>query len=441
MPSSTPEPPVDAHPTAGGAQAPPVPGPASTVGWLVIFCLARAAFSMVHTTYAASLPLLKVDWAMSAGEAGLVASAFNIGFLVSLFSVGFLADRFGARRTYLATSLAAAASALAFAAFARDFTSGFLLYGLTGLCSGGSYTPGLNLLAERYDARRRGRAIGFYIAASSAGYAVSLLMSSLMLRFSGWHAAFWATACGPLAGMLLGAWALRGVPNVPAPPAPRRGGAGPIAAVVRNKAAVLMILGYVFHSWELLGLWAWIPFFLSVSYGGGDATTVAASMGAVFSALSYAISVGGPIVGGSLSDRLGRTAVIIGMATASVVCSFSIGWLVAAPFGLVVALALVYQFTSLGDSPVLSVSLSELVEHRTLGAAYSLRSVLGFGAGAVSPWLFGVVLDWGRGAQAAPSLTWGLAFSLLGLGGLFAPLSIAWLRRLPDSARMAGGKR
>ncbi len=410
--------------------------------WLAMFCLARGLFSMPQTTYAAALPLLEGDWALSGGRAGLISSAFYFGFLISLFTVGFMADRFGAKRTYLLTSAAAALSALAFALFARDFASGFVLYGLTGLFSGGSYTPGLAILAQRFPSVGRGRAIGFYISASSAGYAASLLLSSLLIKLSGWPAAFLVTCLGPAVGIAVGVWVLRGVPNVIPEHPPDAGGAGLVQAVVTNKAAMLMILAYTFHSWEVLGLWAWTSFFLAYVFSGGEATVAGASLGAAFTALAYLVGVGGPIVGGSLSDRFGRTAVILLMATVSMLCSFTLGWLLAAPLWIVVAVTFVYQFISIADSPVLSTAQTELVSPRYLGAAYSLRSVLGFGAGSVSPWLFGLVLDWGRGpAINSDWLAFGLAFSMLGCGALLVPVFILWLRRLPAATRMAGGLR
>lgn len=174
----------------------------TTGRWLLGFCTARGLFSMSQTTFAASLPVLKEDWGMTAGQSGLISTAFFLGFLVSLFVVGFLADRIGAKRTYLLTSMLAAASALMFAMLARDFWSALVLYGLTGLFSGGSYTPGLAILAQRFPSRGRGRAIGFYIASSSAGYAISLLLSSAMLPLGGWRTAFVVTCLGPTLGMM-----------------------------------------------------------------------------------------------------------------------------------------------------------------------------------------------------------------------------------------------
>jgi len=53
-----------------------------------------------------------------------------------------------------------------------------------------------------------------------------------------------------------------------------------------------------------------------------------------------------------------------------------------------------------------------------------VRSVLGFGVGAISPWVFGVVLDWtgdGNPGQQA----WGLAWCSIGIGALLGPL-LTW---------------
>ncbi len=115
--------------------------------WIASLCLARAGFALIFVAYSASLGLLKQDWGLSSAQAGLIQSAWHVGYLVSLFAVGFLADRYGAKRMFLAASIAACASGLAFSLFADGFVSALLLHGLAGLCSGGSYTPGLTRMA------------------------------------------------------------------------------------------------------------------------------------------------------------------------------------------------------------------------------------------------------------------------------------------------------
>src|SRR5450759_3713492 len=289
--------------------------------WIASLCLARAGFALIFVAYSASLGLLKQDWGLSSAQAGLIQSAWHVGYLVSLFAIGFLADRYGAKRTFLATSIAACASGLAFAAFA--------------------------------------------------------------------------------------VWA------------------------------------YVFHSWELLGMWAWLPTYLGVvlAYGREGGTGVA-GLGIAFAALTYLISMAGSIGGGVLSDRWGRTAVILLMSMASLICSFTFGWLIAAPAWIVVAVAIAYNLTAIGDSSIYSTALTELVPGHCLGAAWALRSVLGFGFGAISPWVFGLVLDLGQGAGGVRAdAAWGWAWTALGLGAMLGPIATLRLRALRASTPMAGGKR
>jgi MFS family permease len=411
--------------------------------WLAELCLSRVGFVFIFTTYSAALPLLKTDWNMSASEAGLVQSAWHVGYLLSLFAVGFLTDRYGAKNTLLAGSVLATVSALAFAFYADSFRSGVLLYGLTGLCSGASYTPALTLVAERFSAHKRGRAMGWLLAASSLGYGASLVLSGLLMPHVGWRGAFIVTACGPLAGTLMAVWTLRATPNVVHPRGAEPVGVFALLAVLRNKPAMLLIWAYVFHSWELLGLWAWLPAYLAVSITHGAGMTVqAASIGAMLTALTYLTSMAGSVYGGALSDRWGRTRVIVWAASLSLACSFTFGWMMAAPLWVLVAVAAFYNVMAIADSSVYSTAITELVPPQYLGAAYALRSLLGFGAGVISPWVFGLALDWARGEPLrSEAMAWGLAWTALGVGAVLGPLMTLKLRALPAAQKMANGLR
>lgn len=417
--------------------------PQGHLAWLTGLCLSRTFYAFIFTTYAAALPLLKGDWGMSAGQAGLVQSAWHAGYMVSLFTVGFLADRYGARRTFLAGSVLASVSALAFAFFADGFLSGMALYGLTGLCSGASYTPGLTLVAERFAPLERGRAMGWFLAAASFGYGASLLLSGLLMPPAGWRGAFVATACGPLVATLIAFWTLRDTPNLIHRRPSQLAGWAALRTVWKNRPAMLLIWAYVFHAWELLGMWAWMPAFLAASIAHRGATgTQAAGFGALLTALTYITSMSGSIFGGDLSDRWGRTRAILWAACLSLACSFTFGWMMALPLGVLVAAAALYNISAIADSSVYSTGLTELVPAHCLGAAYALRSLLGFGAGILSPWVFGLVIDWARGGPpASETMAWGLAWTALGAGAMLGPLMTVALRAAPESKKMAGGKR
>ena len=53
--------------------------------WLAALVLSRAFVTLIFMTYAASLPTLTREWAMSATQAGLVQTSFSAGFAISLY--------------------------------------------------------------------------------------------------------------------------------------------------------------------------------------------------------------------------------------------------------------------------------------------------------------------------------------------------------------------
>jgi MFS family permease len=387
--------------------------------WLVALCFSRALMYAIFMVYAACIPVLLETWRMSAAQAGTVSGAFMIAYAASLVASSWLAGRFGARRVFMWSAWSSGLTSLTFGLFANDYWSALLLYALAAASQGGTYAPAVMLFADRYPSAVRGRAVGMLIASTSIGYAFSLLVAGSLLGLGGYRLAFVVCGALPLAGAVVAAWALRATPNV-VHRHPR--GEPSLRALRANPDAVRLIAGYTGHSWELLGMWQWLPAFLaaSLALGGGEVAR-AAALGAGFSA---AMHVSGSLASssmGSLSDRLGRRRVLVALGVLGAAFSMSIGWLVAAPFALLLVLALGYGFVAIGDSPVLSTALTEAVPSQHLGAALAVRSVLGFGGGAVSPVVFGAVLDLAAPSDS-PGLAWGLAFVSLGVGGAVAAL-------------------
>jgi MFS family permease len=400
-------------------------------GWLAAVCASRLLAASWFVAYSAVLPLTQHAWGLTAREAGLIQSAFHLGYLVSLFVVGFIADHYGARRAYLVTGVAAWVAPLLFVAFAHDFRSAYWLHLLTGLCQGGTYTPVLGLVNEHVARDRRGRAMGFVIGASSAGYALCLGVSGLVLGFAGWRVAIGAVALLPLAAWLLALVATRDTPNVVHPRPAGEGALAALPAVFANRRGMLSILGYTCHNWELLGLWAWLPAFLTAALvAGGEGPQAAATAALALGAVTYVANIGGSVLGGTMADRWGRTQTILLWSCVSLALSFSIGWLINMPAGLLVLLACAYNFSAIADSSTHSTLLAESVPPHQVGVAFSVRSAIGFGAGVVSPVVFGWALDLaGGGRGSGDALAWGIAWSTLGAGALLGPLATWKLQR------------
>jgi len=396
--------------------------------WLTGLCAARAFSQVITMTYAAALPVLQKEWNMSAAQAGAISSGFQIGYGISLLFVSTLADRFGAKRLYLGSMITGALFTAAFALFAGSYLSALILYTLVALFIGGSYTTGLMILSDQYPIHRRGMATGFYIASSSLGYMISLVLSGFALPVGGYRLSFITTCLATILGAVF-AWIT--LYRTAVPITPRQTQQSFKKDVLSNKPAMLLIAAYTFHCWELLGMWAWAPAFLTaclVRYGTQDLH--AAGLGAYFVAIFHMAGIVSSFSMGSLSDRLGRARVIMVLAGLSVLCSFAFGWSIQWPFWVVMTLGVFYAFTTIGDSPVLSAALTEVVSPSYLGSAFGIRSMLGFGAGAVSPVVFGAVLDWTNPGQQVYT-TWGWAFVSLGIPGLGAVWAARRLHRSP----------
>ncbi len=401
--------------------------------WLPGICAARFFMTLFFMSYAACLPVLRAQWGMSAAQAGLVSTGFQAGYAISLLGFSWLADRVGSRRIFLLSSALSTVTAIAFALFARSYLSGLALFTLAALAQGGTYSTAIMLVSDRHRSHSRGAAVGWLIASSSLSYGASLLLAGAVLSRGGYEKAFLVTAAGPLVGALIAWLVLRETPNVIHP---RVEGSGASAELLRNPRAARLTVGYVGHSWELLGMWAWTPAFVASSLAASGAVTLrAAELGAYVAASFHVMGLVSSSAMGYLSDRLGRRTVMLALAAASAACSFAFGWLVGGPLLVIALVGAVYGFTALGDSPVLSAALTEAVRPAYLGSVLAVRSLAGFGAGAIAPAVFGMVLDAANPAGSHAS-GWGWAFAVLGVGGLVAVLSAWGLPRMrPASPR------
>lgn len=385
-------------------------------------------------TYAAALPILQLEWGMTGSKAGAIASAHQIGYAISLFIFSNLADRIGPKPLYLGSVLASGFFSLCFAIFAKGYVSALVLYTLAAIALGGTYTTGLMILADHYPVRRRGMATGFFIASTSLGYILSLGLSGLTIPLGGYRLSFLVTCLCPVLGAIL-SWCTL-INTKVSPPVLRQQEQRFTKEVLGNRPAMLLIGGYSFHNWELLGMWAWTPAFLAswlvINGTGGLISSV--GFGSYVAASFHVAGLIASFTMGSLSDRLGRARVIMVLSGISAACSFVFGWSIGWPFIIVMAIGLIYAFSALGDSPVLSAALTEVVTPSYLGTAFGFRSLLGFGAGAISPLVFGVILDWTNPVRLDGSYytDWRWSFAVLGLAGICALFTAFKLRRIHE---------
>lgn len=401
-------------------------------GWTTGFaalCVGQFLGHQTGLTFSVLIPILTPEWRLTAIQCGVILGAFQLGTLVAYVIVGLLLDRMRSKPIMAWSAALVGLGDLLFALGARDFPSGLALRLLVGVLIGGLYLPALKHIADTVPAAQRGTATGVYVGTIVAAFAAPLFYVGLLAPRIGWRATMGGIGLLELLGAMVIA---RKVPGVGLPAT-----AGPVVLsryvgdVLRNAAARRVIVAYAGHNWELFGLWGWLTPFLVASWmtarHGGQSDALA--WGGLLAAVAIGLGGGaGAVVGGRLSDRLGRARAATGMLITSLVCSLGFGWTLGVPIAFTAAIALVYGTVSLADSPSYTAALMEVVPARSLGGAFAVQMLVGWTVTAAAPAAFGLVMDLGGTLHFSPTAQWGAAFGLLALGPLAGIIALSPLR-------------
>ncbi len=395
---------------------------------------------LVFINYSAILPILRSEWGMSNTQAGIIFSVYQLGYIASGVLLSILSDRINIRNIFIAAALWSGFANLLFGLFACDFTSGLILRGLTGIGMGGTYMPGLKLVAERFESHERGRAIGIYVGSLVFGAALSLVVPGTIAGAWGWRTAMYVCSAGVLIGTAISVAVFHGY----RPSRVERSEKGFAGEILKNRPAMLIISGYASHMWEMYGMRSWLaPFFAAALTGWGVSASSATATASAIAAALVGIGAISTAITGTLSDRYGRTRTVTVVMLGSASFSFVFGWLINTNIWITLVAGVFYGWLIVAESPVFSTGLTELVAPGYLGAAMGMQSLLGYTMGMISPTVFGWALDRFSGWQPLPGIegAWGVAFMTVGAGALIGPVCMWLLRRHPESIRMARGKR
>jgi MFS family permease len=389
--------------------------------WLIAWVCVAHVFSMTgFATYPALLPQLQAEWSLSNTEAGLVSGLFFAGYMAAVPVLTALTDRLDARRIYVVASLVAGAGTAGFALRADGALVGGLCQLFVGVGIAGTYMPGLRALTDNTHGPAQTRAVSFYTAFFGVGVSLSLVLAQQIADVFGWRWAFGAAALGPL---VAAAMVFAGLP-----PRPARGAVADtklldFRPVLANRAASRYIYGYAVHCWELFGSRSWMVAFLTFAQ-----TIVPAPLSpAVIQAVANLGSPVASIVGNEAALRVGRARVIAAGMMLSGALTCALGFGAALPWLVVAALVVLHMLLVMSDSSTLTAGMVTAADPRLKGATMAVHSTLGFGAGFVSPLVFGAALDLAGGNRSIAA--WGLAFATLGVGALAAPALLGFTRR------------
>lgn len=391
------------------------------LNFVLAMCAAEVLGMLSISSFPALVPVFQTDWDLTNTEIGWISGIYFAGYVAGAPLLASLTDRIDARRVVLASLALGAAASLGYALMADGFWSALVLRALQGVGLAGTYMPGLKALSDRTEGPKQSRYVSFYTASYGIGAALSYLITGWIAEAADWRWAFGATAFGSVAAFAVFAAIL------PAGDAARPREPGPalldFRPVLRNRAALVFILGYCGHNWELFAFRAWMVAYLVYSSGAQAQTLVSAT---TIAAAVTLIGVPASILGNELTLRLGRRRAILLVTATAVAVSLIVGISAEISYALVVALCFAYGILTIGDSAALTAGTVAAAAPGARGATLAMHASIGTAGAVIGPLAVGVVLD-AAGADAA--LAWTLAFATMGVGSAFAFLALAQSRR------------
>ncbi|MFF9865899.1 MFS transporter [Streptomyces sp. NPDC013953] len=404
-----------------------LPGDSGAFAWLrALGPRGRRAFGGAFGGYALdsydffTLPLSMVAisayFSLNSGQTGLLTTVTLVVSAVGGVLAGILADRIGRVKALMITVITYALFTV-LCGFAPNYETLLVFRALQGVGFGGEWAVGAILVAEYASAKHRGRTLGGIQSAWAAGWALAVIVYTLVFHFldadTAWRVMFWT---GALPALLV-IWVRRNVQDAPHVAAVRqasqeRGSFSAIfrAGLLRTTLFAMLLSTGVQGGYYTLA--TWVPTYLKNDRG----LTVVGTGGYLTFLISGAFL--GYLTGGYLTDRLGRKRNIVIFAVLSALCIVAYTNIPSGANGLLLVLGFPLGFCMSAIFSGFGSFLAELYPTAVRGTGQGFTYNTGRAVGAFFPTLVGFLADsWGvGGALIFGAVGYGIAvLALLGL--------------------------
>ena len=390
---------------------------APTLGTGIVLLLALAVFInyVDRGNVATAAPLMKDELGLTAGQIGVLLSAFFWTYMPGQMVAGWLAEKINPYRA-LALGLAVWSIATALTGLAAGFAMFIALRLLLGLGESVAFPCSSKLLAQHLPPHRLGLANGLIALGLSLGPAFGTFTGGMLMAQLGWRQVF--ILFGVVSMLWLWPWLVATRRLSAADDGPKVDAAPPFRAILARREAWGAGLGHFCCNYGFYFVISWLPLYLVKSRG------FSVSQMAELGGLIYLVYAASSLAVGWLSDRWMAAGGSATLVRKTIICSGN------------VLTALAMLGCMIGNAPVVIASLfaagvsfgfgspnifaigQTLAGPRAAGKWIGIQNCMGNTAGIVAPIVTGMVVDatgaftWAFAVTSAVALTgvvgWGL---------------------------------
>ena len=266
------------------ATAPSVPRRYAWVVFALTFGLLISDY-MSRQVLNAVFPLLKVEWALSDAQLGLLSGIVAVMVGLLTFPLSLLADRWGRVRSLALMAMLWSLATLG-CAVAQNFPQMFAARFFVGVGEAAYGSVGIAVVISVFPAHLRATLTGAFMAGGMFGSVLGMGMGGVLAAHLGWR---WAFAGMALFGLLLALLyplivSEKRIAPVAAAEAPRQVGGRSLRSLFGSRSVIAAYLGSGLQLFVAAAVMVWIPSYLNRYYHLGS----------------------GMVLCGILCDRLGR---------------------------------------------------------------------------------------------------------------------------------------